>query len=104
MLQPQCTESLDAVQSTLLASRAKLMDTPMSSEQMRAAIKELQETMVVMAHIEKRQTEHIRELLEFRIQSEKFRVRTEENLAEITDKLNGLIGYVAGQGPSGPKA
>lgn len=31
------------------------------------------------------------------MQSEKFRLRTEENLAEITDKLNGLIGYVAGQ-------
>jgi hypothetical protein len=82
----------------------------MSSEQMQTAIKELQETMVVMAHIERRQTEHIRELLEFRIQSEKlqiqsetFRKRTEENLAEITDKLNGLIGYVAGHGPSGQK-
>ena len=94
----------------MLASRVKLMDTPMSSQQMQAAIKELQETMVVMAHIEKRQTEHIRELLEFRIQSEKlqiqsetFRKRTEENLAEITDKLNGLIGYIAGQGPGGPK-
>jgi hypothetical protein len=87
------------------------MDTPMSSQQMQAAIQELQETMVVMAHIEKRQTEHIRDLLEFRIQSEKlqiqsetFRKRTEENLAEITDKLNGLIGYVAGQRPSGPKS
>lgn len=75
----------------------------MSSEQMQAAIKELQDTMVVMAHIEKRQSEHISELIEFRIQSEKFRVRTEENLAEITDKLNGLIGYVAGHKPEGPK-
>jgi hypothetical protein len=86
------------------------MDTPMSSEQMQGAIRELQETMVVMAHIEKRQTEHIRELLEFRVQSENlqiqsdtFRKRIEQNLAEITDKLNGLIGYVAGQGPSAPK-
>jgi hypothetical protein len=67
------------------------MDTPMSSEQMQPAIKELQETVIVMAHIEKRQTEHIRDLIEFRIQSEKL-------LAEIVDKLNGLIGYVAGQG------
>ena len=25
-----------------------------------------------------------------------FRARTEQNLAEITDKLNGLIGFVAG--------
>jgi len=84
----------------------------MSSEQMQAAIKELQETMVVMAHIEKTQSEHIRELIDFRIQSErlqieseKFRIRIEENLAEITDKLNGLIGYVAGHRPGeGPKA
>ena len=69
----------------------------MSSDAMQSAIKELQETMVVMAHIEKKQTEHIRDLLEFR-------VRTEQNLAEITDKLNGLIGYVAGHGPAGPKS
>ncbi len=70
---------------------------------MQSAIKELQETMVVMAHIEKTQSEHIQELIHFRIQSEKFRMqseefrrRTDENMAEITDKLNGLIGYVAG--------
>jgi uncharacterized phage infection (PIP) family protein YhgE len=75
------------------------MDKPMSSEQRQGAIKELQDTMVVMAHIEKTQTEYIKELVDFRSQSEKFRLRTEENLAEITDKLNGLIGYVAGQHP-----
>jgi hypothetical protein len=82
------------------------MKTPMSSEQMQSAIRELQDTVIVMAHIEKRQSEHISELVEFRIeseklrmQSEKFRLRTEVNLAEITDKLNGLIGYVAGQSP-----
>jgi hypothetical protein len=60
--------------------------------------------MVVMAHIEKTQSEHIRDLVQFRVQSEKFRLRTEQNLAEITDKLNGLIGYVAGQRPGGSKA
>ncbi len=75
------------------------MNVPMANEQMQAAIKELQDTMVVMAHIEKVQSEHISELVEFRVQSEKLRLRTEENLAEISDKLNGLIGYVAGQGP-----
>ena len=31
-----------------------------------------------------------------------FRRRTEQNLAEITDKLNGLIGYVDGLPPSLP--
>jgi hypothetical protein len=80
------------------------MDTPMGNDQMQAAIKELQDTMVVMAHIERAQSEHIQELVQFRIQSERFRLRTEENLAEITDKLNGLIGYVAGQKHGGPKA
>ena len=79
------------------------MDKPMGNEQMRAAIKELQDTMVVMAHIEKTQSEHIRDLVEFRVQSENFRLRTEQNMAEITDKLNGLIGYVAGQRPGGSK-
>jgi len=75
----------------------------MSNEQMQAAIRELQDAVIVMAHIEKTQSEHIRELIEFRIQSEKFRARTDENLAEITDKLNGLIGYVANQKPERPK-
>jgi hypothetical protein len=59
---------------------------------MQSAIKELQDTMVVMAHIEKKQSEQLSELAEFRF-------RTEQNMAEITDKLNGLIGYVAGGRP-----
>ena len=82
----------------------------MGNERMQSAIKGLQNTMIVMAHIEKRQSEHISELLEFRteseklhMQSEKFRTRTEQNLSEITDKLNGLIGYVAGQRPGESK-
>lgn len=72
------------------------MDRPMSNEQMQAAIKELQDAVVVMAHIEKKQSDHINDLIDFRL-------RTETNLAEITDKLNGLIGYVAGQRPERPK-
>ncbi len=74
----------------------------MSSEQMQAAIKDLQDTMVVMAHIQKTQSEHLGELVQFRIDSERFRARTEQNLSEITDKLNGLIGYVAGERPKDP--
>ena len=66
----------------------------MDNEQMQVAIKELQDAMVVMAHMEKTQTDHLRDLREFQR-------RTEQNLAEITDKLNGLIGYVAGQRPNG---
>jgi hypothetical protein len=76
----------------------------MGNDQMQAAIKELQDTMVVMAHIEKAQSEHIKELVQFRIQSERLQIRTETNLADIADKLNGLIGYVAGHKPEGPKA
>jgi hypothetical protein len=64
----------------------------MDNEQMQAANKDLQDAGVVMAQIEKQQSEHIRELRQFQH-------RTEQNLAEITDKLNGLIGYVAGQRP-----
>ena len=68
----------------------------MGNERMQAAIKELQGAMIVMAHIEKKQSEHINELIDLRL-------RTETNLAEITDKLNGLIGYVGGQRPRGLK-
>jgi hypothetical protein len=70
-----------------------------------------------MAHLEKRQTERLaqteeevdqlnafrlrteKEILELRKESERFRQRTDENLAEITDKLNGLIGYIESQRP-----
>jgi uncharacterized protein YlxW (UPF0749 family) len=88
----------------------------MNNEQMQAAMKELQDAMVVMAHMEMRQTERLprqeREVEELAIsrarveqrvlrleeESAHFRRRTEQNLAEITDKLNGLIGYVSGGG------
>jgi len=78
----------------------------MNNEQMQMALKELQDAVVVMAHMEKRQSEQLDELLEFRRRTERnlaeiteFQSRTERNLAEITDKLNGLIGYVDGQRP-----
>ena len=87
----------------------------MGNEQMQEVMKSLQDAMVVMAHLEKRQDERIarteeeaarlsafrlrteKEILEMRTESERFRQRTDQNLAEITDKLNGLIGYIAGQ-------
>ena len=66
------------------------------------AVKDIQDTLVVIAQIEKRQSamlrehsEHVGELLEFRR-------RTDQNLAEISDKLNGLTGYVAGIKPPRP--
>jgi hypothetical protein len=63
------------------------------------AIKDLQDTRVVIGEIERRQSallkehaEHLDELLESRR-------RTDQNLAEITDKLNGLIGFMDGLHP-----
>lgn len=66
------------------------------------AIRELQDTLVVIGEIERRQSallkehsEHIGELIQYR-------VRIDQNLAEITHKLNGLIGYVDSQRPPRP--
>jgi hypothetical protein len=90
----------------------------MESDQIQAAIKELQDAMVVMAHMETRQTDRLmrqereieelslsrarvdQSVLRLREESAVFQRRTEQNLAEITDKLNGLIGYVAGRDTS----
>ncbi len=58
------------------------------------AIKDLQDAMIVTAEIEKRQTRMLREHAEHLGEMLEFRRRTEENLSEITDKLNGLIGYL----------
>jgi hypothetical protein len=81
------------------------------------AVKELQEAMTIMAHLEKRQSavllEHSERVVDLEEQSAKhkerilaleeqsaiFQQRIDQNLSEITDKLNGLIGYVAGQQP-----
>ena len=86
----------------------------MDNERIQAAIKELQDAMVVMAHMETRQTDRLlrqekemEDLALARVQTDQtvrrlrkesavFQRRTKQNLAEITDKLNGLIGYVAG--------
>jgi hypothetical protein len=69
----------------------------MDNEHMQTAIKELQDAMVVMAHMEKQQSEPICDLREFQH-------RTEQNLAEITDQLNGLSGYTEGQRPGDPSS
>ena len=69
---------------------------------MEGAIKELQDAMVVIAHIEKRQSEilktHAEELATHAEYIQRMEKRIELNLSEITDKLNGLIGFVGGQG------
>jgi hypothetical protein len=65
------------------------------------AIRSLQDTAVVMAEIQHRQSEVqktqaglIESLLEFRQQTEKSLAHAAVRLAEITDKLDGLIGFV----------
>jgi hypothetical protein len=73
----------------------------MINERMQAAIQELQDSMVVMAHIEKIQSEMLRDHAKHFAQIEEFRRRTERNLVEITDKVIGLIGYVAVERPDG---
>jgi hypothetical protein len=63
-------------------------------------IKELQDNLVVIAEIERRQSELLREHSELIAEGAVFQRRTDQNLAEITDKLNGLIGYLDGMRPS----
>jgi hypothetical protein len=81
---------------------------------MEAVIKDIQDTLTVMAELERRQSrmlrdhserlvsleeqiaEDRRESAKLQRESAEFQKRTDQNLAEITDKLNGLIGYVGG--------
>jgi hypothetical protein len=67
------------------------MHTPMSNERMQSAMKELRESMAILAHIERTQSLS-RELGPPSTQSENLHLRIEKNLAEITEKLNRLIG------------
>ncbi len=58
---------------------------------MQSAIKELQETMGILARIDEMQSAK-HEPLQRDSRSEELRRRIEKNLAEITEKLNRLIG------------
>jgi len=69
---------------------------PVAYEQ---AIKDLQDNLVVIAEIEKRQSRMLREHSEYLGEMTEYRRRIDHNLEEITDKLNGLIGYVDGFRP-----
>ena len=81
---------------------------------MEKAVKELQDNLLVLGEIERRQSALLREHSELIVANERhiakldaesaeFRRRTEQNLMEITDKLNGLIGYMDGMhGPPSP--
>jgi len=83
----------------------------MENEPVQAAIKRLEDAMVVMAYMEARQTDRLlrqekeiedlsvaralvdHTVLRLREESAVFQRRTDQNLAEMTDKLNGLIDY-----------
>ncbi len=66
------------------------------------AIKDLQDTLIVIGEIERRQSALLLQHSEMLRDTAEFRRRTDRNLAEITDKLNGLIGYVDGMRPPQP--
>jgi hypothetical protein len=70
------------------------------------AIKAIQDNLIVIGEIERRTSEVLREQSEILHEHNlhfaellEFRRRTDQNLSEITDKLNGLIGYIDGQRP-----
>ena len=65
------------------------------------ASKDLQDNLVVISEIERRQSKLLRDHAEHLGELIEFRRRTDQNLAEITDKLNGLIGYMDGLRPPG---
>lgn len=69
----------------------------MGNERMQGAMRDLQDAMAVMAQVEKMKSKQAPDLAQFQR-------RIERNLAEITDKLKRLLGYVAGPRPGeGPK-
>ena len=70
------------------------------------AVKDLQDNLIVISELERRQSEllkvHSQRLVLIEAESAEYRRRTDQNLAEITDKLRGLIGYVSDQRPPSP--
>lgn len=70
---------------------------------MEQVIKDLQDTLIVISEIERRQStlprEHGERNVRLEAESLEFRRRTEQNLAEITEKLNRLTGYGGGMNP-----
>ena len=69
---------------------------------MRQTIRGLQETLIVIAEIEKRPREDSQRMVLLEDQSAGFRRRIDQNLAEITERLNRLIGYGGGMNPPPP--
>jgi hypothetical protein len=61
------------------------------------AMKDVQNTLIVVAEIQRRQAEVQKAQAEELELHRKRMAHIDQNLSEITDKLNGLIGYVSGQ-------
>jgi len=66
---------------------------------MEGAIKQLQETAIVMAGIQARQAEALKEHGEWLVSHTRAMAEFDRKMIEIEDKLNGLIGYMDGQRP-----
>jgi len=62
-------------------------------------IEQLKQAVADIVQIDKDQNDVLKKHNQRVGEREQFRHRTEQNLAEITDKLNGLIGYVGGWKP-----
>ena len=63
---------------------------------MEQAIREPQDTVIVMAGIQARQAEVLKGQCQWLEQHHAFLARHQQVMAEIEGKLNGLIGYVDG--------
>ena len=74
-------------------------DIRRTRQEMREDIRRTREDMRRWATLGvKEARNHRKKIAALEAKSAEYRVRTDENLAEITDKLNGLIGYVEGLG------
>jgi hypothetical protein len=61
--------------------------------------KALQENLILLAQIDRQQDGSFRGHNKLLAECAVFQRRTEQNLAEIRNKLNGLIGYIDGMRP-----
>jgi hypothetical protein len=75
------------------------------------AVKDLQNNLIVIAEIERRQSalieqhseriatteENLARSAKLNLEIQEIQKRTDLKLEELTDKLNGLIGYIEGQ-------
>ncbi len=69
---------------------------------MERTVKRLEHSLQLLVEIEERHLEMTRQHESQLGELQEYRRRIDQNLAEITDKLNGLIGYVDGMRPPPP--